>query len=188
MFKMKLRGLKLISKAKYFKRPLGRESIRNWIIAPIIFSFVFLCGCDAFVRKFTRKHRKEDLPKEEMVLAPEEYKAPVISKEEAYRQYFLYWQSWHDELLEAFSSGNSHKKYLSCIDEELKNLSSLRGLLKENKQKKLDIYIGRINNLRASLEKDVYANVISRYRSEAERIKRDILRDLSYNKIKDYLL
>ena len=42
-------------------------------------SFLFtLIGCAAFVRKFTRKRKKEDLPQEEMVLAPEEWKGPQM--------------------------------------------------------------------------------------------------------------
>ena len=39
-----------------------------------------LVGCEAFVRKFTRKPKKEDLPRTEMVLTPEEYKGPQMTK------------------------------------------------------------------------------------------------------------
>ncbi|MBM3255730.1 MAG: hypothetical protein FJZ08_05460, partial [Candidatus Omnitrophica bacterium] len=55
---------------------------------------VSFLGCEAFVRKFTRKSKKEDLHREEMVLAPQEYQKPKLSKEEEYRQYLLYWKSW----------------------------------------------------------------------------------------------
>ena len=41
-------------------------------------------GCDAFIRKFTRKPKKENLPKEELLIAPEEYKVPLMSKEDLY--------------------------------------------------------------------------------------------------------
>ena len=54
-----------------------------------------LVGCDAFVRKFTRKPKKERITKEEMVLVPEEYKS-TMTQEQMYRQYFLFWQSWQD--------------------------------------------------------------------------------------------
>jgi len=73
---------------------------------------VFLCcillsvlsGCETMARKFTRKSKKPGQPVQ-MVLAPEEYKGPDMSKEELYRQYFLFWKSWHDELENALIQG-----------------------------------------------------------------------------------
>ncbi|MFA5150687.1 MAG: hypothetical protein WC433_07270, partial [Candidatus Omnitrophota bacterium] len=75
------------------------RSKRRWFL---LFTFYFLlftlCGCEAFVRKFTRKSKKDKVPVE-MVLAPEEWKGPQMTKEEQYRQYFVFWQSWQDELI-----------------------------------------------------------------------------------------
>lgn len=147
-----------------------------------------LCGCDAFVRKFTRKPKKENLPQEEMVLAPVEYKAPVVTKEALYRQYLLYWKSWQDELIESLLNNRNHKKQLDCIVQALKNLEQLKVLLKEAQQKKLSGYIKQLNDLKDSIEKDPYFNNVAASRMAAERIKRDILRDFSYSRIKDSLL
>ncbi len=149
---------------------------------------VTLLGCDAFVRKFTRKQKKENIPVEEMVLAPEEYKPPVISKEEAYRQYFLYWKSWHDELIDALGRNSSQKKQLSCVDEEIKNLQEIRGLLNETKQKKLDVYLAKLNDLREQIKQDIYGISLDRYRSRAENLRRGIMRDFSHQKIKNDLI
>lgn len=149
----------------------------------ISFLIFNLVGCEAFVRKFTRKPKKENLPKEEMVLAPEEYKGPQIPKEELYRQYLLYWKSWHDELIQSLSSQANHKKQLDCIDEAIKNLGELKLLLSEDKQNKLDIYINQLGSLRDSISKDIYGMSIVNNRLAAERIKRNILRDFSYHKI-----
>ena len=72
-----------------------------------------LIGCEAFVRKFTRKSKN---PVEEvMVLAPEEYKGPQQTKEELYRQYFLFWKSWQDELIESLLQNKSNKKKVNYI-------------------------------------------------------------------------
>ena len=147
---------------------------------------VTLIGCDAFVRKFTRKPKKEELPQEEMVLAPEEYK-PQISKEELYRQYFLFWKSWQDELIESLVQKRSNKKQLDCIKEAIKNLVNLKGLLNTQKQEKLDIYINRMQELKDSIANDIYSNSAPIYVQSAERLKMNILRDFSYNKIKGYL-
>lgn len=148
---------------------------------------VTLTGCDAFVRKFTRKPRKESQPKQELVLVPEEYKPPRMTKEEVYRQYFLYWKSWHDELINSLSTGSSYKKQIDTANEAIKNLESLRAALQEAKQKKLDVYINQLKDLKNEIAQDLYGNNISANRLTAERIRRSILRDFSYNKIKDYL-
>jgi hypothetical protein len=142
-----------------------------------------LVGCDALVRKFTRKPKKEKLEKEEMVLAPEAYKGPDMTKEELYRQSFLFWKSWQDELINYLSPGANHKKQIDCAEQTIKNLVSLKTLLNESSQKKLDAYIGQLTELKDLITKDVHGNNIVNNRQKAERIKRNILRDFSYNKI-----
>jgi len=155
----------------------------------ILFLIGNLVGCDAFVRKFTRKPKKEEnLPEQKLVLAPEEYKSSQMSNEEVYRQYFLYWKSWHDELINSLAGGTSHKKQIDCANEAIKNLEELRPTLKEAKQKKLDVYINRLKDLNKEIQEDAYGNSISTNRLTAERIKRNILHDFSYNKIKDDLI
>jgi len=144
-------------------------------------------GCDAFVRKFTRKS-KRTAPKEEMVLAPQEYKPPQRTKEEVYRQYFLFWKSWQDELINAFIRGASQKKQLDCINEALKNLDKLRTTLAEDRQKELDRYISQLKDLQGLIAADTYGNDVQKNRLSAERIKRSILRDFSYSKVKNSLV
>lgn len=162
-----------------------KKFLRLFVIS---FLIVDLAGCDAFVRKFTRKRRKEDLPQEEMVLAPEEWKGPQMTKEQMYRQYFLFWKSWQDELIEALLQKKSQKKQIDCSSEALKNLLALKPLLNADSQKKLDKYINRLKDLRDLISRDSYGSSSLSDANSAERIKRDILRDLSYNKIKNSLL
>jgi isochorismate hydrolase len=147
-----------------------------------------LIGCDAFVRKFTRKPKKEDLPREEMVLAPEEYKAPEMPKEDLYRQYYLFWKSWQDELILSLQEGRSQKKQMDCIEQAIENLKNLKTLLNQKSQEKLDNYINQEKELKNSISRDLYGNNIKNNISSAERIKRGISRVFSLNKIKDYLL
>ncbi|MFH1641106.1 MAG: hypothetical protein ABIA66_03980 [Candidatus Omnitrophota bacterium] len=145
-----------------------------------------LLGCEAMARKFTRKSKNDDSSKEEMVLVPEEYKSN-LTKEEEYRQYLLYWKSWQDELINSLSQGANHKKQVDCAQEAIKNLIKIRSLLAVDIQKKLDVYIAQLENLKETISKDAYGNSIVNSRLEAERIRRNILRDFSYNKIKEYL-
>ncbi|MCM8797573.1 MAG: hypothetical protein NC923_06860, partial [Candidatus Omnitrophica bacterium] len=46
----------------------------------VILAIFFLAGCEAFVRKFTRK--KQRVEQEMPVITPEEYKGPQMTKEE----------------------------------------------------------------------------------------------------------
>jgi len=144
-------------------------------------------GCEAFVRKFTRKPKQENEPQNEMVVAPEEYKVLAVSKEEQYRQYFLFWESWQDELIQSFFSTTNQKKYISCADEAIENLTQMRSLLKPEKQTQLDTYLLRLKQLREAIINDVYGQNSNPHRYEAETIKRGILRYFSYSHVKDYL-
>lgn len=145
-----------------------------------------LAGCEAFTRKFTRKSKKSDQPVE-MVLAPEEYKGPNMTKEELYRQYFMYWKSWQDELINALSQKASLKKKVDCAQQAIKNLVNMRALLIEQAQKNLDVYIARLQDLLSDMQKDIYGADNKRNNDAAERIKSDIQRGFTYTKVKNYL-
>ena len=145
-----------------------------------------LLGCEAFVKKFTRKPKKEK-PAEEMVVQPEEYPSLFKNKEEAYSQYFLYWKSWQDELINALSSGMSQKKQLSCIEQAIKNLTQLRSLLDEEKAAAMEPYIRESQDLRDGIADDTYSRNANGNRFTAEKLKRSILRDFSYSKVKSHL-
>lgn len=150
-----------------------------------LFTFYFLItsllGCDAFVRKFTRKRDKEKIPQEEMVLTPEEYRPPAA--QEQYRNFFLYWQSWQEELITALNSKASQKRQLSCAKEALKNLNNLRPLISAAKQKKLDIYIGDLAALKNDIERDTYGHSLDYNARAAERLKMRVLKEFNFSKV-----
>ncbi len=155
---------------------------------------VTLLGCEAFVRKFTRKPKKDDQEGVEMVLAPQEYKS-TMTKEEKYRQYLLFWKSWQDELITSLSTGNNTiepntKKQLECLDQAMRNLMGMRGLLNEQAGQKLDVYIGQMAELRSNIEKSPYGFGFSMERDfhKAERIRMNVLRSFSYNDIKSSMI
>lgn len=150
------------------------------------FLLLSLAGCEAFTRKFTRKSKKTDQAVE-MVLAPEEYKGPNMTKEELYRQYFLYWKAWQDELINALTQKASLKKKMDCAQEALKNLVNMKMQLVVQAQKNFDPSIARLNDLMASINSDVYGANDARNCQAAERIKSNIQRDFIYPKIRNYL-
>jgi hypothetical protein len=144
-------------------------------------------GCDSFIRKFTRKPKQEIEREKEIVLIPEEYKSNM-TKEEYYRQYFLYWKSWQEELIEALAIAGNHKKQVDCAIQAITNLVNMRKMLNEEKQKKLDTYINRMNELKDAVANDVYSNNALLNRQKAEQLRRDILKGFSYNEIKTSLI
>jgi hypothetical protein len=157
-----------------------------FLVFLILGLIVNLLGCEAFTRKFTRKSKKDKAP-EPMVLMPEEYKGPNMTQEELYRQYFLFWKSWHDELVQSLTDGKNHKKQIDCANEALKNLYQLRAMLNPERQPRLDNYIRQTQELKAAVAKDLYGNDLAINRQRAERIRRNILKDFVYPKIKNSL-
>jgi len=161
--------------------------LKNIILVFSLWSLVFsLTGCDAFVRKFTRKQSKDNLPQEELVLVPQEYKSNM-SKEEQYRQYFLYWESWQEELVEALLYGTNRKKPLDCANEAIKNLDQMKSMLAGEQKKRLETYAFQLRELRDSVQEDTYGSNNAWYRNKAEEIRRAVSRDFSYRKIKKSL-
>jgi len=148
--------------------------------------FSGLLGCDAFVRKFTRKPKKDKQSRVRPVLAPKEYK-PDMTQEEIYRQYFLFWKSWHDELIQSLIGGASYKRQRGCLEQAIENLNHLRMMLTSEKQQELDEYIDQLQGMKGMLKSDPYGTNRASSRLTAERIKMRILKEFSYGKIKEYL-
>jgi len=162
--------------------------MRKMVVSVIgLFLLINIVGCEAFVRKFTRKSKKEKAP-EEMILAPEEWKGPQMTKEERYRQYYTFWLSWQDELISVLSQRSSLKKKNDCVEQAIKNLLGMRSMLNETKQKQLDVYLKQMNGLGASIKSDIYGVYDNNNRQTTERARRNIMQSYSYSDIKNDLI
>lgn len=158
------------------------------ILTVLLFCFLLLdlLGCEAFTRKFTRKSKKSDAPIE-LVLVPQEYKGPEMTKEEIYRQYYLYWGSWQDELINALTQKASLKKKVDCAQEALKYLVNMKMMLVDDAQKNFDLEIAKFNGLLVDLKSDIYGAYNSWNLRVAERIKASIHKSFVYPKVRNYL-
>ena len=111
-------------------------------ITPVVLLCTLYCllstliGCEAFVRKFTRTPK--EVKKEEPIIQPEVYPDAGASKEQLYKDYFLFWQAWADELLAHLNEKANAKKQKECAYEALDNLMKLEPLLNEKKAKALE--------------------------------------------------
>ena len=122
-----------------------------------------------------------------MVLVPEEYKGPNMTKEEIYRQYYLYWSSWQDELINALTQKSSLKKKVDCAQEALKNLVNMKMMLLVDAQKNFDPEIVKLNDLLVDIKSDLYGANDSRNLQVAQLIKFRIHKGFIYPKIRNYL-
>ena len=158
------------------------------ILSVLLFCFLLvdLLGCESFTRKFTRKSKKSDTAVE-MVLTPEEYKGPNMTKEEIYRQYYLYWGSWQEELINALTQKSSSKKKVDCAQEALKNLVNMKTMLVAYAQKNFEAEIAKFNDLLVDLKSDIYGTNDSWNLQVAQRIKSSIHKGFIYPKIRNYL-
>lgn len=147
---------------------------------------VTLIGCDAFVRKFTRPPKKKAASHEDMVLVPEEYKN--IDKEQVYRQYYVFWESWMDELINALELYPNYKKRVDCMERALKNLVYLKTMLNQDAQNKLDVYIARTIALQERIKADPYGDFVRDNATEAGRLTLEISRDFSYSAVKNSII
>jgi hypothetical protein len=144
-------------------------------------------GCEALGRKFVRKPKPEDQKKEEVIFAPEEYKSEAVPNQELYRQYFLYWMTWQDELIDSLEKSGNRKKQAQAINEAVKNLENILPLVKEEAAARLALEIKKLELLRTAINRDIYENSVEDNRKLAENLKQEIRRGFSFKNIKDQI-
>ena len=144
---------------------------------------VTLTGCEAFVRKFTRKPKGEPR-KETPVIQPEVYPDVASSRGQLYKDYFLFWETWVEELLSNLSEKANFKKQKECANAALDNLLKMRSLLNDEKAGILEpfiaeftavkniIFVGHLNS------GDFYY-----LRNKLERMKSKVHRNFIFSKI-----
>ena len=168
----------------------GFRFLRASVFAGLfVCSIIGLCGCESVAKKFSRKPKPQDKPVANMIVVPENYPASQESKEERYRRFFLYWSSWHSELIDALSESRPNiKKQRSCAEEAIRNLESIKSMLAENKRVKIDGYILSMRALDRNVSGDLYGNNSAANCREAENLERRINRDMQYSIVKGDLL
>jgi hypothetical protein len=111
-----------------------------------------------------------------------------MTKEEQYRQYFLFWQSWQDELMEALLQNKSLKKRVDCAQQAVNNLVNMQQLLNDVQKKKLQIYIVRMKDLKRNVGGDIYGSENGANFHKAEILKLDIQKNFSFSDVKNSII
>jgi hypothetical protein len=162
----------------------------NKYIGGILCVSILFCGCEGLSRKFVRKPKKDLTNKEEMVLVPQEYKALQVESAQLYQEYFLYAKTWLEDFIDSCSDaeGGNRKKQMDDLEQAISNLKEMKGLLKPEKQQTTDNLISRVETIIQKMKKDVYNRDAGQYAKDAQRINRDIIRNLSISQVKQDIL
>ena len=154
----------------------------------LIVALVYLSGCAAVKRKFTRKPKIKEKKVEDVVFVPEEYPGPAYDADARYKNYYILWKSWHDELLNVLAPDENRKRQVDCFSEVLANLEQMKLLLAADKQPVLQVLIDSIAGMQdAFIESGRRQFNLTAVRDKLNTSRRKIKLGFSYARVKEYL-
>ncbi|HAJ56946.1 MAG TPA: hypothetical protein DCL35_04165 [Candidatus Omnitrophica bacterium] len=167
---------------------MKRDRINHAVIVCAIVCIFLVTGCETLRKKFVRKRKKTEST-EPMVIVPRDYSAHPFPSDVLYKQYFVYWKSWNQELVSSLIDKLSYKKILDCAQQSLVNLRKMKDLLADEKANELQVYIDRTQDLEARIEhaKNLPPSQMNMLKYDAERILSTVNRNFDSRKMKDHL-
>lgn len=142
-----------------------------------------LCSCEAFVRKFTRKSDKA-IKTEEPIFEPETYPDASANKDALYKDYFLFWETWSEELLSFLDEGENFKKQKECAEEALDNLTKMQSLLSDERGKALEVFVCDFKEIKEEIFKGGLSSVdFYSLKRKVQRIRSSIHHNFIFSKI-----
>lgn len=169
-------------------RVCGSAGLRGFILFSVLCFLVSVLGCEAFARKFTRKPSKKGAPESEMVVAPQQYAGEKISKENLLYQYYAFWKTWHEELINALAGNAGRKRQFVCLGEAVNNMKEMRALVIKNKQESLQRFQSEMESMRSAMEQDPYGQSNDHYLRRAQRLRRQMLDEFPYSLLGTYVM
>jgi dsDNA-binding SOS-regulon protein len=147
-----------------------------------------LTGCENIRKKFTRKRKSKD-SQEQMIIVPRDYSAHPFPSDVMYKQYFIYWKSWNQELITSLNDAASHKKIVDCVEQSIINLNKMVTYLNEEKAKELSVYVKKTEDLKKEIiaAKAMPPSRMTMLRYDAERILSSVNRLFDLRKMKEHL-
>ncbi|MFC1630991.1 hypothetical protein ACFL2I_00345 [Candidatus Omnitrophota bacterium] len=147
---------------------------------------VALSGCEAFRKKFVRESKKK---KEIRAVTQTIDYASDLTTEQTYKNYYLFWSSWHEELIVLVNDQNSNrKKQLYAARMIVENLTQMRKLLVPAKQEQLGVFIAEQEDIIKKLDKFQISHLeMLRIKSSLARQKKQIQKEFDYRSIQENL-
>ncbi len=166
-----------------------RQKPDIWKAVILIVSCVYLfSGCEAFRKKFVRKKKRIDF-QEEMVIVPRDYSAHPFPSDVMYKQYFVYWKAWNQELVTALKDGEPYKKVLATVDQAIINLKKMATYLNSEKAGELGVYVKKTQVLKDEIvmARNMPDSRMKLLRYKADRILSAVNRDFDLRHMKGFL-
>jgi len=106
--------------------------------------------------------------------------------EELYKKRFLFWRTWQGELIERMDG--LYKKRIECYDQAIMNLKEMRKYLSDPKAEELAPFIEKISSIDPNIRKKKLSKSEQYNMTQLlENTKRQIDKQFSYSKVKDFL-
>ena len=153
-----------------------------WIIAA--FLIVSLSGCASFKNIFSKKNKDEGPPAKRYYSVR---KYDIHPSMELYTKRYIFWKTWHSELLGVLTDSNK-KKAVAAVEQDIANLLDMQGMLVDEKAEKLQVMIDEMSGIEKVIKKETITggNAV-RIRKQLETIGRQVKRDFSYRKIEGFI-
>ena len=144
---------------------------------------VLTSGCAQLKEKFIRKPKDKEEPRRYYIV--KEY--DVRPTMELYTKRYIFWKTWHKELLVVIMKDN-HKKIVVAVEQDVSNLHDMQRMLVPEKGDQLQPLIDDMTKIENTIKKQkiTHANRV-RIRRKLENIGRSVKKDFSYRKIKGSL-
>lgn len=153
-------------------------------LAFILSASFILSGCAQLKDKFIRK------PKEEKVSTKRYYNVreyDVHPSLELYTKRYIFWKSWHKELLNVLSHSN-HKKKVVAVEQEVSNLMEMRNMLVDEKSDELEKLMNEVVDIEKTIKKEkITSGNEVRIRRKLESLGKTIKRGFSYTKVREFI-
>ncbi|MDP8257977.1 MAG: hypothetical protein P9L90_00940 [Candidatus Aadella gelida] len=142
-----------------------------------------LAGCAQLRDKFIRKPEEEI--KNKTYYAVREY--DVEPSLELYTKRYIFWKTWHKELLDVLPKGN-RKKIVVAVEQELSNLMDLQNMLVEEKALSMQEDIDQLMSIEMEIKKSgVTRGNKVHIRRQLESIGKKVKKNFSYRKMGGYV-
>ncbi|MFH1837660.1 MAG: hypothetical protein ABH862_06080 [Candidatus Omnitrophota bacterium] len=122
---------------------------RIFLLFFLITNVIGITGCAQLRDKFVRK--KEEKIENKRYLSVKEH--DIHPSMELYTKRYLFWKTWHKELLEVLPKGN-HKKIVVAVEQEVSNLMDMRNMLVDEKAEELQKYLDELINTETVIKKE----------------------------------
>ncbi len=150
-------------------------------LCALIMSMLFLSGCAQLRDKFVRQRDEEE--KRSRFQPVRAY--DVSPSLDLYISRYVYWHSWHRELLEVLD-GTNRKQKTVALQQSVLNLNAMRIMLEPEKADLLQEHIDDLREIEDTLQqRRLTQGQMIRVRRHLNSMGREIRRDFSHRMVAD---